>query len=274
VVILATALIFAALTLVVFYFLGYRYITTDKVKFLGKVEQGHPVSGFLSYADGEKATLDYYSSTISFDNGDKYVGKINGLYRDGKGVMTYASTGDKYEGEFADDEITGNGIYTYANGDVYTGSILSGKMHGNGVIIFASGDKYEGSFSNGLRNGSGVYTWKSGAKYDGDFVNDVKSGSGKMYYANGDYYEGQFVNDKRQGSGFYKWADGESYKGNFCNNLIDTRQVDSNGNFVTKDGVYVHGEQGVYTFSNGRTYTGYFEAGEVKGVDFQINPVQ
>ncbi len=274
VIILATALLFAAVTLVVFYILGYRYITTDKVKFLGKVEQGHPVSGMLSYSNGEKAKLDYYNSTITFDNGDKYVGKINGLYRDGKGVMTYATTGDKYEGEFSDDEITGTGTYTYANGDVYTGALLNNKMHGYGVIVFSSGDKYEGGFNNGLRSGTGVYTWKSGAKYEGSFVDDVKNGFGKMYYANGDYYEGQFVNDKRQGSGYYRWADGESYRGSFYNNLIDTRLVDSEGKFVTKDGVYVHGEQGVYTFANNRTYTGYFEAGEVKGVDLKLNPLQ
>ncbi|HOJ48776.1 MAG TPA: hypothetical protein PLD48_07925 [Bacillota bacterium] len=274
VIILAIALIFAAVTLAAFYFLGYRYIRTDKVKFIGKVVNGQPVSGLLSYANGEKAKLDYYNATIVFDNGDKYVGQIKGLYRDGRGVMTYATTGDRYEGEFSQDEITGTGTYTYANGDVYTGSLLNNKMHGYGILVFASGDKYEGNFSNGLRSGSGVYTWKSGAKYDGSFVDDVKNGFGKMYYANGDYYEGQFVNDKRQGSGYYRWADGESYRGSFYNNLIDTRKVDGEGNFVKKDGKYVHGDMGVYTFANGRTYTGYFEAGEVVGVDFEIQPLQ
>jgi hypothetical protein len=142
-------------------------------------------------------------------------------------------------------------------------------------MTFSSGDKYEGGFSNGLQNGNGVYTWKSKAKYEGNFVNGVKSGIGKMYYANGDYYEGQFVNDKRQGSGFYKWADGENYKGNFLNNLIDTRVLDSNGNFKKRtDGSYEHGEQGVYTFSTGRIYTGYFEAGEVKSHELDIRPAQ
>ncbi|HAN20964.1 MAG: hypothetical protein A2Y15_03120 [Clostridiales bacterium GWF2_36_10] len=279
--ILIAACIFVAITIIVILSLGYRYISTDNgIKFIGKVQDGHPVTGILNYPNGEKARLDYFSNTITFENGDLYTGNINGVYRDGDGTMEYKATGDKYVGKFVDDEITGSGTYTYSNGDVYVGALVDGKMQGYGEMTFVSGAIYKGSFNEGMRSGFGTYEWPSKAKYEGTFSNDVKNGSGKMTYANGDIYDGQFVDDKRQCQGYYRWADGESYSGNFVNNLIDTREIDSQGNFTQNDdGTYKHGAPGVYTFPTkdgdaGRTYTGYFEAGKVIGVDFDIDDMQ
>ena len=271
--ILIAALICVAITILIILMLGFRYISTDKgIRFIGKIEGGQPITGTIKYPNGQKATLDYFSSTITYDNGDLYTGEIKGIYRSGRGTMVYDATGDRYEGDFYEDEITGSGVYTYSNGDIYEGALLEGKMHGNGVITFASGAKYEGNFNYGVRSGYGVYVWSSGTKYDGAFADDVKHGFGKMTYANGDYYEGQFVEDKRQGNGTYTWEDGESYSGNFNNNLIDTRIINSSGKYLKNDdGTFVHGSEGVYTFTTGRKYTGYFEAGKVVGVDIDIN---
>ena len=266
------ALICVAVTVAVFLTLGFRYISTDKgVKFIGRVQSGQPVSGRISYPNGEKARLYYFESKIVFDNGDIYNGDIKGIFRDGKGVMEFHATGDRYEGDYKDDEITGSGTYTYSNGDIYTGTLVDGRMQGYGEITFTSGAMYKGNYNNGVRSGYGVYIWASGAKYEGAFTDDIKSGYGKMYYANGDYYEGSFVNDRRQGTGFYEWEDGESYSGSFYNSLIDTRIIDGSGAFLkNEDGTFVHGTMGVYTFATGRTYTGYFEAGKVVGVDLDI----
>lgn len=275
--ILIAALICIAITIVVFLALGYRYISTDKgIKFIGKVQDGHPVSGIVNYPNGEKARLEYNSSssTITFKNGDLYTGNISGVYRDGSGTMKYAATNDEYVGEFVDDQITGSGKYTYSNGDVYVGALVEGKMQGQGEMTFVSNATYKGSFYNGVRSGYGTYEWASGAKYEGAFSDDVKNGFGKMTYANGDYYEGQFVDDKRQGEGLYTWAVGESYKGNFVNNLIDTRLLDNEKFIQNDDGTFKHGSQGVYTFATSRTYTGHFEAGKVIGVDFDVDNTQ
>lgn len=275
--ILIAALLLVLIVIIVFFALGFRYTTTDKgIKFIGKYQDGHPFTGLINYPSGVDARLDYNAKTITFENGDLYEGEIKGFLRNGKGTMKYNTTGDTYTGDFLDDEITGTGTFTYRNGDVYTGAVLGGKMHGYGVITFNSGAKYEGNFDNGVRSGNGTYIWASGAKYEGNFANDIKNGYGKMKYANGDYYEGQFVDDKKQGEGIYTWADGEKYKGSFINNLIDTRVLDGNGQFLKNDdGTYKHGTKGEYTFINAdgvpsRTYIGNFEEGKVVGVDFEI----
>lgn len=281
VVILATAFILVAMTIIVFLLLGYRYQSTDKgIKFLGKVEGDQPITGILKYPNGVKAKLDFINSTIIFDNGDLYTGDIEGVYRDGTGTMQYAATGDLYVGDFSEDEITGIGKYTYSNGDVYEGSLLDGKMNGKGVMKFSSNATYDGNFVKGMRSGYGKYTWASGAWYEGTFDEDVKNGSGKMTYANGDYYDGIFVDDKRNGQGLYIWASNEtikeSYTGNFVNNLIDTRVVKADGTYDTNaDGTFIHGNKGIYTFAGtGRTYEGYFEAGKVVGEEFELEQTQ
>ena len=46
--------------------------------------------------------------------------------------MTYKN-GDKYEGEFQNDNITGKGTLTCADGSIYTGDFMEGKKNGKGI---------------------------------------------------------------------------------------------------------------------------------------------
>ena len=55
-----------------------------------------------------------------------------------------------YEGNFAADQRSGTGIYTWANGE-----------------------RYEGEFQNNLMSGAGTYTWPSGREYTGYFDNGI-----------------------------------------------------------------------------------------------------
>ena len=112
------------------------------------------------------------------------------------GVMSYAATGDIYEGYFQNDEITGSGTFKYANGDVYEGGFINSLKHGNGKFTYANGNSYVGNFENDVRSGKGVFKWASGASYDGYFKNDLKDGYGIMIYESGDKYEGYFKEDK------------------------------------------------------------------------------
>ena len=57
--------------------------------------------------------------------------------------------GDKYAGEWKDNKMHGQGIYSYANGDKYVGEYKNGAMHGQGTYTFANGDKHVGEFKNG-----------------------------------------------------------------------------------------------------------------------------
>lgn len=269
-IILIAAVVLVAITLGVILLMGGRYTTLPNgAKFLGEAENGQPVSGTIKYQNDTEATLDYYNRTINYANGDVYIGEIVNGCRHGHGIMSYSATGDIYEGYFQNDEITGTGVFKYANGDIYEGSFLNSQKHGTGKFTYANGNSYIGSFANDVRSGKGEFKWASGASYNGYFENDLKHGYGVMTYESGDRYEGYFKEDKRDGEkGVYMWTNGERYNGTFRNNLMDTRTVDENGNFVLNEkGEYVHGEQSVYTFTTGRTYTGYFIEGQAVGIN-------
>ena len=47
--------------------------------------------------------------------------------------------------------MSGNGAFTYANGDRYEGTFKQGRKHGKGTIFYANGDKFEAEWQNGRR---------------------------------------------------------------------------------------------------------------------------
>ncbi len=269
-VVVGLAVILLAVTLVILLIAGFRYKSDNGIKFIGKSENGQPISGTINYPDGSSATLDYVNRTIRYDNGDVYEGDISGVNRNGNGKMTFSATGDVYEGGFLNDEMSGYGVMTYANGDRYEGGMAHSQKNGFGKFTFSNGNSYEGNYEKDVMQGYGTFTWASGAKYEGYFAGDVKSGQGKMTFANGDVYEGNFEQDVRSGTGLYTWANGTRYYGTFRNNLMDTRAVDENGNFIVRpNGTYQHGEAAHYTTvsENGnKNYTGYFEEGKIVAV--------
>ncbi len=269
-VILIAALILVAITFAVVLFMGGRYTTLPNgAKFLGKSENGQPVSGTIKYQDGTEAQLDYYNRTITYANGDIYLGEINLGCRHGHGIMSSSATGDIYEGYFQTDAMTGNGTFKYSNGDVFVGTFANSMKQGYGTFTYANGNSYVGNFENDVRSGKGEFKWASGASYEGEFANDLKHGYGIMNYENGDRYEGYFKEDMCDGEkGIYIWSNGERYNGTFRNNRMDTRAVDANGEFIIGDtGEYVHGEMATYTFTTGRTYLGYFMDGQAVGIN-------
>ena len=58
--------------------------------------------------------------TITYSDGDVYVGEHKDDKANGQGTYTYAS-GDVYVGEWKDDQRNGQGTYTYASGKVENG---------------------------------------------------------------------------------------------------------------------------------------------------------
>lgn len=238
------ALLCVVLTLVIVYALGFRYTSTDDgIKFFGKYKGGIPYNGTVYYPDGLRAKLEYEAGTITYSNGDVYVGEITGILRNGTGKMTYYGTNETYTGPFVNDAITGNGTYVFSNGTTYEGALVDNKKNGFGKITFSDGSTYEGYFTDDMMNGYGVYNWADGSSYKGNFVNNIKQGQGEYTFANGDFYSGDWVNDMRTGYGTFTWANGESYQGQFVDGQM-------------------HG-YGTYTWMSGRRYEGYFEYGKV-----------
>lgn len=67
-------------------------------------------------------------------------------------------SGKRYEGEFQDDSVLGNGIIKYQNGDVYQGKVEKLLKQGAGRLECSkSGKVFEGQFNKDMKEGIGYY---------------------------------------------------------------------------------------------------------------------
>jgi len=119
----------------------------------------------------------------------------------------------------------GKAVAEYANGDVYEGQFANGERHGRGVYTYRdTGARFEGSFANNLKTGLGRMTYKNGAFYHGFFTNGLREGEGTFKYAGGDIYSGMWKQGKKHGKGTYvfgktkyelkgDWHVGQIYQG-------------------------------------------------------------
>ena len=137
--------------------------------------------------------------TYTWSNGDKYVGEYKDNQKHGKGTTIFAN-GNKYAGEWKDGKYNGQGTYTFADGEKYVGEYKNNKSHGQGTYTYSNGDKYVGEYKEGKYYGQGTYTFGNGAyngdKYVGEFKDDKYYGQGTYTSANGKIKEGIWENDK------------------------------------------------------------------------------
>ena len=95
-----------------------------------------------------------------------------------KSTITY-SNGDKYVGEFKDGKRHGKGTYNSSEGWIYVGDWKDGKMHGQGTYTGEYGDEYVGEWQDGMRHGQGTHTYST-AIWSGEwFYDDFKKGEKK-----------------------------------------------------------------------------------------------
>lgn len=201
---------------------GLRYTkATDNAgttaKFFGWVDDAGNIDKGTLYFSGERsgtAKISAKDSTITYSNGDVYVGEMSNGFPNGQGKMSYYN-GDIYEGSYVNGVIEGKGKFTYAGGDVYEGDFKDGGSTGIGVYTEADGTTHEGPFTDNMKNGIFKTTYGDGSVFEGNYVNDAKTGAGKYTFASGDVYEGNFENDRFSGQGTYTWANGEKYTGAF-----------------------------------------------------------
>ena len=77
-----------------------------------------------------------------------FLGEFGLGLKQGFGRYTYYSSGDKYEGEWQNDQLHGQGTYTYSCGEVYRGEYRSGKKHGLGMYYFEDGAVMKATWEN------------------------------------------------------------------------------------------------------------------------------
>jgi hypothetical protein len=69
----------------------------------------------------------------------------------------YYGNGNKYDGDWLDDQRTGKGVFNWKNGDKFDGEFLNGQRNGNGICFFnKTNTKYIGDWSNDRKNGKGI----------------------------------------------------------------------------------------------------------------------
>lgn len=113
--------------------------------------------------------------------------------KDGIGIIFW-SDGSKYEGQFRNDMICGNGRKLMINGEYYKGQFDHDLPNGYGTYIELHGAKYEGEWKDGKMHGRGTQVFKDGEKtYVGQYYEGKMHGQGTMYFKDGSYYEGDFV---------------------------------------------------------------------------------
>jgi len=127
-----------------------------------------------------------------------YKGQFANDRFNGRGIIHFKIEGHDYDGDFRDNEINGNGVFRWTNGDVYDGHMTRGKMNGLGRYTYANGQIYEGNYVNGVKEGKGKLTYPSGLVYDGDFVGGRPRGNANItsggrtipvQYSDGRFYQ-------------------------------------------------------------------------------------
>lgn len=195
---------------------------------------------------------------LYFSNGNKYVGDWKYNYREGYGRLVF-SNGDEYEGQFLRSKFNGEGALSYHSGDEYDGEWVDDKMEGRGIYSFRNGDRYEGSFRDNKFDGNGTMFYGIGGKYVGNWKDNKKNGEGTLYDKNGNatvgfWVDGKIINrDKEEPITHTETGEDEDLRN--CNKSF------------CRDG------QGVYTYSDGSKWIGYFKDGmpEGKGTCFYAN---
>jgi len=70
-----------------------------------------------------------------------------------------------YDGNWEDDVMSGQGVYSWSDGSSYDGAFVNGKMHGPGRFMWPDGSTYEGTWHSGQMTGHGRLDYR----FDGNF---------------------------------------------------------------------------------------------------------
>ena len=124
------------------------------------------------------------------------------------------------------------GTFTFSNGDKYVGEFGDDELHGQGTATFANGNKYVGEYKDNERNGQGTFTFASGSKWVGEWENDNLNGYAITYKSDGSVdQEGIFKDDEFQYA--QKKSKLDKHK-DTCKEIGFTPKTESFGNCVLK----------------------------------------
>ena len=174
-----------------------------------------------------------------------YQGEMVGFQPDGFGRYYDASSSLKYEGQWADGQFDGHGMYFFYSGNVFEGCFRNGKMDGPGVLYDVQGIVIERGYFNHLQiedppplplrsppeplhesqtshppstpshtitmGGSGYGTVRDAQGaiiYEGELENGVFQGTGSLFYEGVLKYKGSFDQGLFSGKGTLYYPSG------------------------------------------------------------------
>jgi hypothetical protein len=145
-------------------------------------------------------------ATVYLINGDRYSGEWKDNQRHGKGTHYYKKSGHKYMGEWENDKRHGYGTLSIPEaGSIQretSQSLFASKSKHSSTNEMAKLVKvYTGSWKDDRKHGHGTYFYSDGSVYEGNWYQDMRQGWGRQTYADGSVYEGEWHHEMRHGQG-------------------------------------------------------------------------
>ena len=237
---------------------GYKYVG----EFENDKRNGH---GTFTFANGRKQVGEFKNDVLNgfaityFANGtiDK-----QGIFKDDE--FLYAQTKTLPNCPLSGYFHNCFGTYTWSSGDKYVGEWQNDQRNGQGTYIFSSGNKYVGEYKDDQRHGQGTYTWTDGENYVGENKDDQRHGQGTYTYANGRKEVGEFKNGKLNGYAITYFANGTIDKeGIFKDNVFLYAQTKTLPNCPSSG--YFHNCFGLFKYDNGDKYIGEWQNNKSHG---------
>ena len=225
--------------------------------------------------------------TWKYKNGAKYVGKISGYQKNGKGVYYFAPSDIRYyyEGEFKDGKMEGYGTLVYKeNYDVedesmvrykkYKGEFKNNKFNGYGSLYYEDGYSRHGYWVDGVMNSSFAEFRDSlnHIYFAGEVENNFPK-NGHLYDRSSHVNEKEYIGDIKyyepHGVGTLYYTDGTYYYGQFVDGSKHGKGKQTySSEYDFYDGEWEYGTwsgYGTLVFKNGDKYVGQFSRGNFEG---------
>eukprot|EP00347_Sterkiella_histriomuscorum_P005092 403357929 len=191
---------------------------------------------------------------LKFSNGDQFQGFFNKSLKNGNGkyvCVSDATNQFRFQGDFINNYIEGNGTLQYLNGHTYQGNIIKNILSGLGQLKLKNGILYEGNFQNNQFEGRGqiVVPMISMIKNHRQTIspiaqspinsalNTLASTHTNVFSTNYNHnmqqnslfkYQGEFKSGKFHGKGYCSWNINQdnkpstvTFEGHFQNSQID-----------------------------------------------------
>jgi len=151
-----------------------------------------------------------FTSWISDDKNQKYVGGVKEGKKHGQGTYTWIGIGE-ISGIFEEDKFPNYGTFIDYEDHKYIGEMKEQncKYNGKGTFVhFKEKYKYEGEFKDSQRHGYGTFVQEDGSTFKGNWKNGLKHGKGTLvnavFFRSGEEKGEEFVMDGGPQTGEYK----------------------------------------------------------------------